>query len=86
MKPRIATTVKIENSLYDEFKVLGVRHKITLQGLIERTVYLYVNNEEFRENINNFTPFVTTTFTTTTAAAAAFVTTSVVLTESSSLS
>jgi len=54
MISKIATTVKIENNLYDNFKILGVRHKLTLQGLVEKTVFRYVNDEKFREGINNF--------------------------------
>ena len=59
-KNKVATTVKVESSLYDEFKVLGVRHKLTLQALIERTVYRYVNEESFRDGINNFSLPITT--------------------------
>jgi len=82
MSNRIATTVKIESSLYDDFKVLGVRHKITLQGLIEKTIYRYVNDSLFRENINSYIlPFRTNIPTSTTV-----ITASVVLTESSSIS
>lgn len=51
---KVATTVKIESSLYDDFKVLGIRHKITLQALIERSIYRYVNELKFRDDINNF--------------------------------
>jgi predicted DNA-binding ribbon-helix-helix protein len=51
---KVATTVKIESSLYDDFKVLGIRHKITLQALIERSIYKYVNDKSYREDINNF--------------------------------
>ncbi len=54
MSKKIATTVKVEDALYDDFKILGVRHKLTLQGLVEKTVYRYVNEDAFRENINNF--------------------------------
>lgn len=54
MKNKTATTVKVESALYDEFKVLGVRHKITLQGLVDRVVYRYVNEDVFRDSINNF--------------------------------
>jgi hypothetical protein len=54
-KNKVATTIKIPDTLYDEFKVLGVRHKLTLQGLIEKTVYRYVKEEGFRNDINNFT-------------------------------
>lgn len=51
---KVATTIKIESALYDEFKVLGIRHKLTLQGLIERAIYRYVNDEAFRNGVNNF--------------------------------
>lgn len=51
---KVATTVKVESSLYDEFKVLGVRHKHSLQKFMDKAVYRYVNEEAFREGINNF--------------------------------
>ena len=51
---KVATTVKVENTLYDEFKILGIRHKLTLQALMERVVYKYVKEETFRNDINNF--------------------------------
>lgn len=51
---KVATTIKIESGLYDQFKILGIGHKLTLQGLIERAIYRYVNDEAFRSGINNF--------------------------------
>lgn len=51
---KVATTVKVENTLYDQFKILGIRHKLTLQGLVERAVYRYVNEDVFRAEINGF--------------------------------
>jgi hypothetical protein len=51
MKPT-ATTVKIPQDLYAEFKVLGVRRRMTLQSFVERAVYLFVNDEEWRNNFN----------------------------------
>jgi len=54
MKSKVATTVKVESDLYDEFKILGVRHKLTLQGLVEKTIFRYVNEETFRDGINAF--------------------------------
>jgi len=60
-KNKVATTVKVESTLYDEFKVLGVRHKLTLQGLVEKTVFRYVKEDIFRTELNNFTiPLVST--------------------------
>ncbi len=51
---KVATTVKVESALYDDFKILGVRHKLTLQGLVEKTVFRYVSEETFRSEMNNF--------------------------------
>lgn len=49
---KIATTVKINSELYDELKVLSVRHKFTLQSLVEKCVYFYVRKENFRNTLN----------------------------------
>ena len=51
---RIATTVKIQSDIYDNFKILRIQHKLTLQGLIEKTIYRYVNEESFRNGMNIF--------------------------------
>lgn len=55
MKNKVATTVKVENALYDDFKVLGIRNKFTLQRFVEIALYKYVNDATFRDAINNFT-------------------------------
>jgi len=54
MSSKVATTVKVENTLYDQFKIFGIRHKLTLQGLVEKTIYRYVNEDAFRNEINEF--------------------------------
>ncbi len=54
MSNKIATTVKVENALYDQFKIFGIRHKLTLQGLVEKTIYRYVNEDAFRVELNEF--------------------------------
>lgn len=70
MKNKVATTVKVENALYDEFKVLGVRHKLTLQGLVEKTVNRYVSDVTFREEMNNYILPVTGVVTAITSSVA----------------
>lgn len=55
----IATTVKIEKSLYDSFKILGIQNNnLTLQTFVDRCVYLYVNDTDhtssFRHIVNDF--------------------------------
>jgi len=47
------TSVKVNTQLFDDFKVLCVRTKLSLQKLTDRSMYLYVNDEEFRKVINN---------------------------------
>jgi hypothetical protein len=54
-KDKVATTVKIPSSLYDDFKVLGIRHKISLQTLVEKCVNLFVTDENFRATISSYT-------------------------------
>jgi hypothetical protein len=53
-KDKVATTVKIPASLYDDFKVLGIRHKISLQTLVEKCVNLFVSDEAFRATIASY--------------------------------
>lgn len=47
------TSVKIVPYLYDEFKHIAISTKITLQKLVNRSVYMYTKNEEFRNTIDN---------------------------------
>jgi len=56
MKNKVSTTIKIEESLYDEFKILGIRHKHSLQKLIEKTIFRYVKEEKYRIEMNNYIP------------------------------
>ena len=47
------TSVKILKSLYDKFKIVTVNTKMSLQKITNRSVYLYLNDDEFREKINS---------------------------------
>lgn len=51
---KVPTTIKLDIGLYDELKILSVRHKFTLQSLVEKCVYQYVHLDSFRESVNNF--------------------------------
>jgi hypothetical protein len=51
---KIATTVKVENELYDEFKILGVKSHLTLQSLVEKCVFRYVREAPFRIDMDAF--------------------------------
>lgn len=47
------TSVKIPDSLFEQFKIACVKHKFSVQKLTERSMYLYLTDEEFRKNIHN---------------------------------
>lgn len=47
------TSVKVNAQLFDDFKVLCIRTKLSLQKLTDRSMYLYVTDVEFRKLVNN---------------------------------
>jgi hypothetical protein len=47
------TSVKVQSELFEDFKMSCVKHKFSLQKLVDRTVHLYLTDEEFRKNIHN---------------------------------
>jgi len=48
------TTVKLLEELYKKFKIKTLDDEFTLQKLVNRSMDLYVHNEEFREQINEW--------------------------------
>lgn len=49
------TTVKIVKNLYSSFKRISFDSNITLQKLVNRSVNKYIEDEDFRNEINNYT-------------------------------
>lgn len=47
------TSVKVNTQLFDDFKVVCVRTKLSLQKLTDRAMYLYVTDSDFRQKLNN---------------------------------
>lgn len=48
------TTVKIIRNVYSKFKKTSTETNLSLQKLVNRTIELYVTDEEFRKKIDNF--------------------------------
>lgn len=48
------TTVKIVKDLYSRFKRISFDSNITLQKLVNRSVHRYIEDETFRNEINNY--------------------------------
>lgn len=49
------TSVKIKKELFDDFKIECVKRKFTLNKLVNRAIYLYNTNEDFRKQLHNQT-------------------------------
>ena len=49
------TTVKIIKDIYSKFKRISFDSNITLQKLVNRSVDKYTLDEDFRNEINNYT-------------------------------
>ena len=47
------TSVKIDEDLWDSFRIECIKRKFSFQKLSERSVDLFMNDEEFRRTITN---------------------------------
>lgn len=52
-KGDILTTVRLQDELFEAFKQEGPKNKITMRNLLERAMFLYLTDEEFKRTINN---------------------------------
>ena len=50
---KILTSVKVTPSIFEEFRINSVKRKLPLQKLVDRAMYLYNNDEEFRKKIHS---------------------------------
>lgn len=55
MDSKKLTSVKVEQQLLQEFKEECVRYKFSLQKLVDRSIYLYLTNEEYKQKLHNQT-------------------------------
>ena len=52
-KGDILTTVRLQDELFESFKVEAAKNKITMRNLLERAMFLYLTDEEYKKRINN---------------------------------
>jgi hypothetical protein len=50
---KATTSLKIPETLYEDFKVSCIKSKMNLQEVVERSLYLYMTDEGFRKLIYN---------------------------------
>jgi hypothetical protein len=54
-KPMTLTSVKVKTDLFNDFKVECVRRKFSFQKLADRSLFLYLTDDDFRKKITNQT-------------------------------
>ena len=54
-KEMTLNSVKVQSELFEEFKISCVKYKFSLQKLADRTIHLYLTDEEFRKKVHNHT-------------------------------
>ena len=54
-KEMTLTSVKIKSDLFENFKIECVKRKFSFQKLADRTLFLYLTDEDFRRKITNQT-------------------------------
>ena len=47
------TSVKVKSDLFENFKIECVKRKFSFQKLADRSIFLYLTDENFRKQINN---------------------------------
>lgn len=52
-KDKTLTSVKVQSDLFDDFKMECVKRKFSLQKLVDRTIHMYLTDEEFRKSVHN---------------------------------
>jgi hypothetical protein len=54
-KDMTLTSVKIQSELFEDFRVECVKRKFSFQKLADRSIHLYLTDEEFRKMIHSHT-------------------------------
>ena len=54
-KDMTLTSVKVKSDLFENFKIECVKRKFSFQKLADRSIYLYLTDEDFRKQIKNQT-------------------------------
>ena len=52
-KEMTLTSVKVKSDLFDDFKIECVKRKFSFQKLADRSLFLYLTDENFRKKINS---------------------------------
>jgi hypothetical protein len=53
MQKKVLTSVKVSEDQFTEMKIKMISTKFSLQKLVDRSIYLYLNDEDFRKKIHD---------------------------------
>ena len=53
IKDMTLTSVKVKSDLFENFKIECVKRKFSFQKLADRSLFLYLTDEDFRKQITN---------------------------------
>ena len=52
-KGDVLTTVRLQDELFEDFKQEAIRSKITMRNLLERSMFIFMTDPEFKKIITN---------------------------------
>ena len=52
-KDMTLTSVKVQSELFEDFKIACVKYKFSLQKLADRTIHLYLTDDDFRKRVHS---------------------------------
>ena len=52
-KKMTLTSVKVQSNLFENFKIECVKRKFSFQKLADRSLFLFLTDEDFRKKINS---------------------------------
>jgi hypothetical protein len=51
MSKNVLTSVKVDDTTFDAFKIECVKRKFSLNKLVNAALYLYITDDDFREKV-----------------------------------
>ncbi len=54
-KEMTLTSVKVQSELFDDFKMSCVKYKFSLQKLVDRAIFLYLTEDNFKQKLHTQT-------------------------------
>jgi hypothetical protein len=54
----VLTSVKVHGDVFEEFKVASIKNKFNLQKLLNRAMHLYLNNDDFKNQLHSYNVLV----------------------------